>query len=187
MRWCDAIFEAEGRLAKLPPSKRKTERHRTVRPLIEAFFSWVEEQRAQPRPRGLVSKALGYANRQKAPLCRFLEDGRLKITNNHSERAIRPIAIGRNAWLFFGSDDHAEAAANLFSLIASCKLHGLDPELYLRDVIRVMPYWPRARYLELAPKYWLATRARIDAHELARPVGIITVPSPTTKQECSPD
>ena len=181
LRWCDAIFEAEGRLAKLPPSKRKVERHRTVRPLIEAFFAWVEDQRQISRPRGLVSKALGYAFRQQAPLCRFLEDGRLKITNNHSERAIRPITTGRNAWLFFGSDDHAEAAANLFSLVASCKLHSLDPEGYFRDVIRVMPYWPRDRYLELSPKYWLETRARLDAAELARPVGIITVPPPAAK------
>jgi len=181
LRWCDAIFEAEGRLGKLPPSKRKVERNRLVRPLIEAFFAWVEEQRQTPRPRGLVSKALGYAHRQQEPLCRFLEDGRLKITNNHSERAIRPITTGRNAWLFFGSDDHAEAAANLFSLVASCKLHGLDPELYFRDVIRVMPYWPRDRYLELSPKYWLQTRARLDAVELARPVGVITVPPPATK------
>ena len=183
LRWCDAIFEAEGRLAKLPPSKKKVERNRTVRPLIEAFFAWIQEQRQTPRPRGLVSKALGYAHRQREPLCRFLEDGRLKITNNHSERAIRPITTGRNAWLFFGGDDHAEAAANLFSLVASCKLHGLDPETYFRDVIRVMPYWPRDRYLELSPKYWLQTRARIDAVELARPVGIITVPPPAAEQE----
>lgn len=181
LRWCDAIFEAERRLAKLPPSKKKVERHRTVRPVIEAFFAWVEEQRQTSRPRGLVSKALGYAHRQQAPLSRFLEDGRLKITNNHSERAIRPIATGRNAWLFFGSDDHAEAAANLFSLVASCKLHSLDPEGYFRDVIRVMPYWPRDRYLELSPKYWLETRARLDAAELARPVGIITVLPPAAK------
>ena len=84
--------------------------------------------------------------------------------------------------MFFGSDDHAQAAANLFSLIASCKLHRLDPEAYLTDVIRVMPYWPRDRYLELAPKYWAATRARLDPKELELPLGHITVPSPAAKQ-----
>jgi len=187
LRWCDAVFAAEAKLAKLPPSRRKVERDRTVRPLLEAFFAWVEEQHALPRPRGLVSKALGYAFRQQAPLCRFLEDGRLKITNNHSERAIRAIATGRNSWLFFGSDDHAEAAANLFSLMASCKLHGLDPEAYLRDVIRVMPYWPRDRYLELCPKYWLRTRSRLDTAELDRPIGFITVPPPATEQQRAAD
>ncbi len=59
---------------------------------------------------------------------------------------------------FFGSDDHADAAAVLFSRVASCKLHGLDVEAYLADVIRVMPYWPADRYVELAPKFWPPTR-----------------------------
>ncbi len=75
------------------------------------------------------------------------------MTNNHSERALRHITVGRRNWLFFGSDVHATAAANLFSLIASCQLHGIEPETYLRDLIRVLPHWPRDRYLELAPKY----------------------------------
>jgi transposase len=105
------------------------------------------------------------------------------MDNNPSERELRRIATGRKAWLFFGSDDHAAAAANLFSLIASCKLHALDAEAYLADVIRVMPYWPRDRYLELAPKYWAATRARLDPVALARPVGEIVVPAATAAQE----
>ncbi len=78
--------------------------------------------------------------------------------------------------MFFGSDDHAQAAANLFSLIASCQLHRLDPETYHTEIFRVLPYWPRDRYLELAPKYWAATRARLLENELALPVGHITVP-----------
>jgi IS66 C-terminal element len=77
----------------------------------------------------------------------------------------------------FGSDDHATSAANLFSLIASCRLHTIDAEQYLAEVIRVMPYWPRARYIELAPKYWARTRARIESDGLARPLGPITVPA----------
>ena len=156
-----------------------------MRPLVEAFFEWVEQERAVVRPRGLVSKALGYAHRQKDPLQSFLADGRLRLDNNASERALRPIATGRKAWLFFGSDDHASAAANIFSLVASCKLHGIDPQAYLSEVIRVMPYWPRDRYLELSPKYWLCTRARLDAAELDRPIGHITVPPPASEQQSS--
>ncbi|HJL16887.1 MAG TPA: transposase domain-containing protein [Sandaracinaceae bacterium LLY-WYZ-13_1] len=72
----------------------------------------------------------------------------------------------RDASLFAGSDEHAEAAGHLLSLIASARHHELDPERYLRDLIRVLPVWPRERFRELAPKYWLATRARIDAREL---------------------
>lgn len=98
--------------------------------------------------------------------------------NNGSERALRSVGVARKAWLFFGSDDHAGSAANLFSLMASCKLHGLDAELYLAEVIRVMPQWPRERYLELCPRDWLRTRARLDPKQLAKPLGPITVPPP---------
>lgn len=87
--------------------------------------------------------------------------------------------------MFFGSDDHAHAAANLFSLIASCQLHRLDPETYLAEIFRVLPYWPRPRYLELAPKYWALTRARLIESELALPVGHITVPAALASQEKS--
>ena len=73
-------------------------------------------------------------------------------------------------------DDHATAAANLFSLVVSCQLHRLDAETYLAEMVRVVPLWPRDRYLELAPKYWAATRARLDPAELARELGPLTVP-----------
>lgn len=84
----------------------------------------------------------------------------------------------RKAWLFVGSDDHAQSAGHHFSLIASCKLHGLDPETYLRDLFRVLAHWPKDRYLELAPKFWASTRARLDAVEHAREISPLTVPPP---------
>ena len=89
--------------------------------------------------------------------------------------------VGRHAWLFSGSDDHAEAAGHIFSLIASARLHELDPETYLRDLFRVLPHWPKDRNLELAPKYWAATRARLDARELQLELGPLTVPSAEEK------
>lgn len=101
---------------------RKARRDVVVRPVVDAFFTWVKAERAVPRERGLVSTALGYAFNHEAALRRFLEDGRLRLDNNPSERALRAIAAARKVWMFFGSDDHAVAAANLFSLIASCKL-----------------------------------------------------------------
>lgn len=143
----------------------------------------VRTRQGRTWPRG---DRLRLRRRQKEPLCRFLEDGRLPLTNNHSERALRsPICAGRKAWLFFGSDDHANAAANLFSLIVSCQLHGLDPETYLTGIIRIVPLWPRDRYLELAPKYWAATRARLDPDELAKELGPLTVPPPPSSEEQS--
>ena len=126
--------------------------------------------------RGPLRSALGYLSRQKTALMRFLDDGRLRLDNNHSEGALRRIAVGRKAWLFVGSDDHGTSAGHLFSLIASARLHRLDPEEYLRDLFRILGQWPRDRYLELAPKYWAATRARLDPVELANEVGPLTIP-----------
>ncbi|HEU4411067.1 MAG TPA: IS66 family transposase, partial [Polyangiaceae bacterium] len=183
LRRVDAIFAADRPLGDLPPSKRKARRDVVVRPLVDAFFAWVKAEHARPRERGLVASALGYALRQEGPLRRFLDDGRLRLENNAAERALRPISIGRKNWLFFGSDDHAQAAANLFSLVASCKLHGLDPEAYLADVLRVMPDWPRERYLELCPRDWTRTRARLDPLELDRPLGHVTVPPALAAEE----
>ncbi|MGK3985908.1 transposase domain-containing protein [Sorangium sp. So ce136] len=87
------------------------------------------------------------------------------------------------AWLFLGSDDHASAAANLFSLVTSCKLYRLYLEAYLADVIRVMPCWPRERYLELAPTHWARARARLVAEEMKLPLGPLTVPPPLPAEE----
>jgi hypothetical protein len=178
------LFDLEEQWAPLAPAQRHARRQLVLRPIVDDFFAWAQVQYARVKDtRGLVATAFGYAVRQQAALRRFLDDGRLPMTNNHSERALRGIAVGRRAWLFFGSDDHAGAAANLFSLIASCELHRLDPETYLAEIIHVLPYWPRDRYLELAPKYWAATRARIPAAELAVEIGHITVPPPLPPQE----
>lgn len=173
-----AIYDADAALAQLAPAQRKLAREKTVLPLVDAYFAWVEVERAKVTERGLVATALGYSHNQEAVLRTFFADGRLRLDNNPTESAIRPVCTGRKAWLFFGSDDHAAAAANIMSLGASCLLHELDPELYFAEIIHVMPYWPRDRYLELAPLHWKRTRERLDPIELARQLGPITVPPP---------
>jgi transposase len=171
------LFELDEGWKDDPPAKRKMLRDQHSRPLLDAFFAWAEVEYAKIKDtRGLLRSALGYVVRQRGALTRFLDDGRLRLENNVSERALRTIAVGRKAWLFVGSDDHAQATANIFSLIASCKLHELDPEAYLRDLFRVLVHWPKDRYLELAPRYWAQTRARLDARELELPFGPLTVP-----------
>ncbi len=70
--------------------------------------------------------------------------------------------------------------AALFSIIASCRLHRLDPWKYLDELLRLLPSWPKDRHIELAPKFWNATRARLNATELAAPVGVISVPPRAT-------
>lgn len=71
----------------------------------------------------------------------------------------------------------------IFSLIGSCKLHRLDPETYLADVIRLLPCWPHDRRIELAPKYWARTRARLDPRELELPLGHVSVPPPQAAEQ----
>jgi transposase len=182
-----ALFELEEKWADLAPKQRHERRQRVSRPMLDDFFAWADGVFERVRGvRGPVATAFGYAIRQRDALRRFLDDGRLRLENNASERALRSIASGRKAWLFCGSDDHASAAANVFSLIASCKLHGIDAETYLAEIIRIVPYWPRDRYLELAPKYWARTRTRLDADELAKPIGRVTVPpSPLAEEQSS--
>ena len=178
-----ALFKLEEGWASLAPRQRLEKRQLVARPLADHFFAWVEDQYARVKgTRSLLASALGYSVRQAAALKRYLDDGRLPMTNNASERALRSIAVGRKAWLFMGSDDHAQSAGHLFSLIASCQLHGLDPETYLTEILRVMPYWPRDRYLELASKYWRLTRARLRDDELTLALGHISVPPPSAEQ-----
>ena len=178
------IFALEAAWLGRPPAEIKRLREAHLRPHLEAFFTWAEQQYELVRhQRGLLRSALSYAIRQKDALLRVLEDGRLVLDNNRSERALRKIAVGRNAWLFVGSDDHAASTGNLLSLIASARPHRLDPEAYLRDLFRLLAHWPRERYLELAPKYWAATRARLDPVALAREFGEIAVPPALAPKE----
>jgi transposase len=159
------------------PDVRRMLRDRHLRVHVVSFFKFAEDAYEQVKhQRGMLRSALGYCLRQKDALMRFLDDGALEMTNNRSERELRRVAVGRKAWLFVGSDDHGQAAGNLLTLIASARLHKLDPEVYLRDVFRVLPHWQRDRYLELAPRYWRITRARLDRAELDREVGWLTLP-----------
>lgn len=172
------VFDLDARWQDKPPVEVARLRGLHMRPHLEAFFAWAELQHEAVRhQRGVLRSAFGYVLRHKLALLRVLDDGRLILDNNRSERELRRIATGRKAWLFVGSDDHAQAAGNILSLVASARLHALDPESYLRDLFRVLAHWPRDRYLELAPKYWAGTRARLDPRELADELGPLTVPA----------
>jgi len=172
------IFELDGSWHDKPPSEIKRLREQHLRPHVESFFAWVDEQRPLfKEQRGVARTALEYASNQREPLVRFFEDGRLVLTNNGAERAIKAVALGRKAWLFCGSDDHAKSTAALYSLVASARLHNLDPEDYLRCLIRLVPLWPKDRMLELAPLFWTRTRKRLDQQLLAQDLGPIPIPA----------
>jgi transposase len=171
-----AIYAIDDSFWKLPPIKRKSMRDEHVRPLMDAFFQWARDARADAQGRNLATKALGYALNQETELRRVLADARLPLDNTRSERSLRKIVVGRKNWMFYGSDSHAESAAAIFSIIATCRLHSVDPQQYLDEVLRLLPSWPRERYLELAPNNWTATRAKLDPDELDAPLCSFTIP-----------
>jgi hypothetical protein len=183
--FCNELFALEREWKKLPPDKRFMMRRQRASPVIEMLKRWKDEQLASPRVAegSRLRKALNYLTNQWPALCKFLSDGRVPIHNNESERQLRSLVVGRANWLFVGSDDTAEWTCTFVSLVASCQLHAIDPEGYLRDLFRVLPVWPKARMLELAPKFWRETRALLDQREMALPLGPLTVPSARVLRE----
>jgi transposase len=175
----NALFELEREWIKLPPSRRLALRQERGAPLMERLRVWRDEELGKPdvADGSPIRRALMYTRNHWEPLTRFLNDGKIPAHNNWSELELRRLVIGRANWLFVGSDESAEWTCTYVSLIASCALHKLDPEAYLGDLFRVLPSWPQTRMIELAPRYWAETRARLDPFELAMPLGPITVPS----------
>jgi hypothetical protein len=180
------LFEIEREIAKLPPDKKLAIRRQRAGPITEALDTWRRDQLASGDVHDgtPIRRALNYLGNHWSALTRFLTDGKIPIHNNRSELELRRLVVGRANWLFVGSDDSAEWTCTFASLIASCELHRLDPEAYLRDLFRLLPTWPQTRFLELAPKNWAATRARLDLDALALPLGPVLIPPrPTTSNE----
>jgi transposase len=160
-----ALFRLERAHATAPPEQRLAVRKREAVPIVEKFFAWCDAEAERVLDETPSAKAVGYARNQRAALSRFLEDGRLPIHNNFSERELRREAIGRKNWLFLGSDDGGEVNATFVTLLASCQLHELEPTAYLRDLLCLIPSWPAKRVLELAPAYWQKTFEQQDAQQ----------------------
>jgi hypothetical protein len=157
-----ALFSIERDLKKESPIRRKQVRAEQSGPKVDQFFNWCREQQDQVLDGSPIAKAFGYALNQERPLRRFLEDGRLPIHNNASENALRRQAVGRKNWLFVGSDNGGETNARFASLLASCRLHDIEPWSYLRDLFCLLPSWPKKHVLDLAPAYWTQTSSRPD-------------------------
>lgn len=121
------------------------------------FFAWCQEQQSSVLDETPSARAVGYALNQREALLRFLDDPALPMHNNVSERELRRQALGRSAWLFLGSDDAGDVNATFTTLLASCQMHGIEPYAYLRDLLCLLPSWPKSRVLELAPAYWQQT------------------------------
>jgi transposase len=149
-----------------------------VRPMLKALSRGSKSSGSSSTTSAATRAARSRTRAISARCCRrFFDNGRLVLTNNGAERAIKAIALGRKAWLFCGSDDHAASTAALYSLVASARLHRLDPEEYLRCLIRLVPLWPPDRMLELTPLFWARTRAKLDPQHLEAELGPIAIPA----------
>jgi transposase len=127
--------------------------------LAESLRQWLTRQRGQVPDGSATRKAIDYSLGRWAALTRYIEDGDLPIDNNHVEKCIRPVALGRNNWLFAGSLRAGQRAAAVMSLIQSAKLNGHDPYRYLKDVLERLPTQRGSRLDELLPHRWQPSTA----------------------------
>lgn len=148
----------------LDAEQRRALRAEQSAPTLELIHVLARNQRVTMSEKGGYFDALKYLTNQREKLARFLEDGRVPIHNNDSERAVRPVAVGRKNWLFAGSERGGRAAAIAYTLIRSCKLAGVDPFDYLRDVLIRVATHPASRVGELTPANW----KQLFAHQAAR-------------------
>lgn len=152
-------IEADAKEKGLSVEERRALRQAKAKPIADGLFAWLRGLAPSVPAGTLLATAVGYALNQEAALKRYLDDGRLSIDNNAVERALRQVAVGRNAWLFAGSAKGAEVGATLYSLVVSCRELGVDPWAYLRDVIERVSTHPASAVAELTPRGWHAAHA----------------------------
>lgn len=166
------LFEIDRECKEIPMPDRTWRRAARARPILDILDRWIAKQRSTADPRGPLAAAITYYDNQREGLRRFLDDGRLRLDNNISEGELRKVVLGRGNWMFFENETGLAWYTTFRSLISSCALHGLNPQLYIEQLLRLAPYWPVNRVIELAPKYWAATLENLDARQQA----IITRP-----------
>jgi hypothetical protein len=156
------LFELERGIKNVSAEERLRVRKEKHAQIVDSFEKWCDAESLDVLDESPLAKAFGYARNQRAALRVFLEEGKVPLDNNWSERELRRIAWGRDNWLFVGSEDGGHTMATFVSLIASCQLHGIEPLAYLRDLLCLFPSWPEADVLELSPLHWRTTLERED-------------------------
>jgi len=165
LAWIGALFALERSMTSTPAKKRRELRQARAAPMVDAFFAWCDQEAGRVLEQSPMAQGIGYARNQRVALRRFLDDGRLPMHNNISELNLRREVVGRKNWLFVGSDDGGDVNATFVSLLASCSLHKIEPFAYLRDLLCLLPRWPKHRVLELAPAYWRKTLEKPEAQQ----------------------
>jgi transposase len=154
VRRIDALFEIERSINGHSAERRWAVRQEVSAPLVADLQSWMREQRAKLSRGNDLAKAMDYMLKRWPAFTRFLDDGRICLSNNAAERALRGIALGRKSWLFAGSDRGGQRAAAMYSLIVTAKLNDVDPQAWLADVLARIAEHPAHRIDELLPWNW---------------------------------
>src|SRR3954468_16607284 len=160
VRRIDALFAIEREINGMTAEGRRTVRANRSRPLVTALEAWLREHRAKLLAKSEVAKAIDYLLKRWSSFTGFLEDGRICLSNNAAERAIRGIAVGRRNWTFAGSDAGGRRAAAIYTLIETAKLNDVDPHAWLADVLTRLPDHPALRLHELLPWAWKTGQIR---------------------------
>ena len=147
----DALFAVERDIAGLSPDERLAARTERSRPLVDDLSAWLQQKRAGLSGKADTAKAIDYLLKRWPAFTLFLDDGRVDLSNNAAERALRGIAVGRRNWTFAGSDAGGRRAAALYTLIETAKLNGVDPRAWLADVLARLPGHSARRIDELLP------------------------------------
>jgi transposase len=150
----DALFAIERDINGKTSQERSRVRNELSRPLVIALEAWLRQQRSKLSASSDTAKAIAYSLTRWTGLTRFLDDGRLCMSNNAAERALRGIAVGRKNWTFAGSDEGARRAAALYTLIETAKLNDVDPQAWLADLLARLHDHPAKRIDELLPWNW---------------------------------
>ncbi len=154
LKFFGQLYDVEREVAGADDQARLDARRQRSKPVADAMHQWMRQQRQKIPDGSATARAVDYSLKRWIALTRFLEDGALPIDNNWVENRIRPIALGRQNWLFAGSLRAGKRAAAVMSLIHSAKLNDLEPHAYLRDVLQRLPTQPASRIAELLPYRW---------------------------------
>jgi hypothetical protein len=160
------IFEVGRAAWEIPMPERTDARARLIQPHLDLLDRWVQAVSPRVEAKSPLAAALTYYENQHATLRTFLKDGHLRLDNNISEQQLRHLVLGLHNWNVFETPAGLRWYCVFRSLIASCSLHGIEPQEYLNEVLRLAPHWSTRDMLALSPRYWLQTRAALsDDHK----------------------
>jgi hypothetical protein len=165
------VVEREAKEAGITGDALRELRQTRAKPVLGTIFDWLCVTQTKVLDKSPLGKAIGYALNQWEALCRYLESGEIEIDNNRAERNLRPLAVGRNSWTFVGNETFGQKAAIMFSLVSTCRELGIEPRVYLWDVMqristetdvgKLTPTGWKANFAEVAMKNWESLVAKM--------------------------